>query len=71
MNNKLRRLWQSSISCAVFRAHGWCDNRLCQCACHAFAMERRELQRTVSALIDNAPEWRPWLEGQLDLLDLE
>jgi len=33
--------------------------------------ERRELQRTVSALMDDAPEWRGWLAGQLELLDLE
>lgn len=32
--------------------------------------ERVELQRTVSALMDDAPLWRDWLAWQLDLLDL-
>ncbi|HEU4541517.1 MAG TPA: hypothetical protein VFR23_10360 [Jiangellaceae bacterium] len=33
--------------------------------------ERDEVRRTVSALMDDAPEWRDWLERQLWLLDLE
>ena len=33
--------------------------------------ERAELQRTVSALMDQAPAWRDWLGWQLRLLDLE
>lgn len=33
--------------------------------------ERREFQRIVSALMDEAPEWRDWLGWQLYLLDLE
>ena len=33
--------------------------------------ERREVQRTVSALMDEAPAWRDWLAWQLRLLDLE
>jgi hypothetical protein len=33
--------------------------------------ERNELQRTVSKLMDDAPEWRDWLDWQLRLLDLE
>ncbi|HEY9411105.1 MAG TPA: hypothetical protein VIP77_16115 [Jiangellaceae bacterium] len=33
--------------------------------------ERREVQRTVSALMDEAPAWRDWFAWQLRLLDLE
>jgi hypothetical protein len=33
--------------------------------------ERRECQRQVSELMDAAPEWKGWLAGQLELLDLE
>jgi hypothetical protein len=32
--------------------------------------QREELQRTVSALMDEAPDWRDWFARQLELLDL-
>ena len=35
------------------------------------AEERREAQRQISAVMDEAPDWRAWFEWQLYLLDLE
>ena len=33
--------------------------------------ERREVQRSVSKVMDDAPDWRDWFARQLELLDME